>query len=233
MKKLFSNKLVQFVLVLVAGIAIGALFYPTQRIEEKVEQKYENLLQKAKTEKETLRSDLSEQINELRQEKTSLQIESSQKITKLQYQVRELESRKTENYYKIIKPDGTIEEKRYTESEISETSTVVLQVREEFDRKVTEISERWQRVHRSRVEKLKKDFEKKESEYEKTIASLKSEKTTEINPKRYGLEFGYKTNDNYYIHSNIDVFGPVYMGVHAESNFLNDSALGAGVGIRF
>lgn len=233
MKKFLSNRVVQFVLVLIVGVAIGALFYPTKRIEEKVEQKYEKLLKTERQEKETLRKSLSEEVDELKQEKTNLTIESSQKITKLQYQVRELESRKTENYYKIIKPDGTIEEKRYSESEVTETSTVVLQVREEFDKKVTEISERWQRVHRKRVEELKKDFEKKESEYEKTIASLKSEKKTEINPKTYGLEVGYSSDQTYYLHSNIDVFGPIFLGVHANSNFTNDSAIGAGVGIRF
>lgn len=233
MRKLLKNKVVQFILTLVAGVAIGALFYPTKNIEERVKKEYQEKIEKVENEKESIRKSLSEEVDSLKEEKTQLRIETSQKITKLTYQVRELEAKKKETFYKIIKPDGTIEEKRYTESEVNETSQVVTQVREEFDRKVTEISERWQRVHKKRVQELKKDFDKQTSEYKSKIAKLESERKIQINPKKYGLEIGYTSNDTYYGHANVDVFGPVFIGVHTETDFLNQNSVGAGVGIRF
>lgn len=233
MRKLLKNRTVQFILTLVAGVAIGALFYPTKNIEEKVKKEYEQKIERVSEEKEQLRKNLSEKVDELEKEKTELRIETSQKITKLTYQIRELESSKKETFYKIIKPDGTIEEKRYTESEVSETSQVITKVREEFDQKVSQIAERWKTVHKRRVEQLKKDFESKESEYKSTIAKLESEKRVEINPKKYGVELGITSDNNYYGHVNVDVFGPLFLGLHTQSNFLNDHSVGAGIGIRF
>ena len=233
MKQLLKNRIVQFALTLIAGVAIGALFYPTKNIEERVKKEYEQKIEKITAESKQLEESLEEQIDSLKEEKTTLRIETSTRINKLTFQVRELESKKKETFYKIIKPDGTIEEKRYSESEVNESSKVVTQVREEFDRKVTEISERWQRVHISRVKKLKEQFDKKESEYKQTIAKLESEKKVEINPKKYGVELGYTSRDTYYGHVNVDVFGPIFIGLHTESDFLGDHSVGGGIGIRF
>ena len=233
MKKIFKSRIAQLILTLVAGVAIGAVFYPTKNIEERVKQEYEQKIEKIITEHKSTEQSLEEQIDSLKEEKTTLRIETSTRINKLTFEIRELESKKKETFYKLIKPDGTIEEKRYSESEVSESSQVVTQVREEFDRKVTEISERWQRVHTNRVKKLKEEFDKKESEYKQTIAKFESEKKIQINPKRYGVEVGFTSQDSYYGHVNVDVFGPVFIGLHTQSNFLDDHLVGAGIGIRF
>jgi len=231
--KILKNKIVQFALVLVAGIAIGALFYPTKHIEERIEKEHQEVISTMRTAHETTVSELSEKLDKEKTEKTELTIETSRKITKLTYQVKDLQSKKKETWYKIIKPDGTIEEKRYSESEVNESTKVVTSIREEFDRKITEISDRWQRVHKTRVTKLKKDFDLKETEYKKTIDKMKSEKIVDINPKTYGLEIGYLSSSEYYMHGNIDVFGPIFIGVHTSTNFGDEYAVGAGVGIRF
>lgn len=233
MKKLLNNRIIQLLLALVVGTAIGALFYPSKNIEERVKKEYEQKIEKIVEESKTTEEQLEEKIDSLKQEKTQLTIETSQKITKLTYQVRELESKKKETFYKLIKPDGTIEEKRFSESEVSESSQVVTQVREEFDRKVTEISERWQRVHTSRVLKLKEEFDKKEEEYKRTISKMESEKKVQINPKKYGVEVGYTSEDRYYGHVNVDVFGPIFIGVHTNTNLSTEHSVGAGIGIRF
>lgn len=231
--KLLKNRTVQIILALVVGAAIGALFYPTKNIEERVKKEYEQKIEKISEEKESIRESLSEELRETRQEKTKLQIESSQKITKLTFQVRQLESSKKETVYRLVKPDGTIEEKRYTESEVSETSQVVTQVKEEFNRKVSQIEERWKSAYRDRLIEIKKDFDKKESQYEKTISKLESERKVQVNPKKYGLEIGITSDNEYYGHGNIDVFGPFFLGVHTQTDFFMNHSVGAGIGIRF
>ena len=62
---------------------------------------------------------------------------------------------------------------------------------------------------------------------------MESEKIVDINKKVYGLEAGFLSNKNYYMHGNIDVFGPVFIGVHTQTNFTGDFAVGGGVGLRF
>ena len=77
MKKLLNNKLVQLLLALVVGVAIGALFYPTKEIEERVKQEYQEKIDKVSEEKETLRKTMTEQVDSLKEEKTQLTIETS------------------------------------------------------------------------------------------------------------------------------------------------------------
>jgi hypothetical protein len=231
--KLLNNKYVQFALILVLGIAIGALFYPTKNIEERLKKEHEQHISQIKSESESVKASLKEEISSLSKEKTQIQIESSSRISSLQQEIRSLESSTRETYYKIIRPDGTIEEKRYTESEVSENSTVVTRVRQEFDTKVVQISERWQRVHRTRVEELKREFDAKEEEYKRTITKLESSKSIQINPKRYGVELGYTSGNLYYGHVTMDVFGPLFVGLHTESNLGDKHSVGAGVGIKF
>jgi len=233
MKKLLNNKIFHYILLLGIGVTIGVLFYPTKKITERIKTEHEEEFKMQSTIHKILTKKLTLQIDSLKEEKTKLTIETSQKITKLTYQVRELQSKKKETFYKLIKPDGTIEEKRFTESEVNESSQVVTKVREEFDQKVTKISERWQRVHTTRVRKLKREFDKKESTYKKTISKMESEKITDINPKKYGVELGYTADSNYYGHVNIDVFGPVFLGLHTETDFGANHTVGAGIGIRF
>ncbi len=231
--KWLKNKNAQISLALLAGIAIGALFYPTKHIEERERAKYQEIIKMSETIKETLRTKLTEQIDELKEEKTTRIIETVQKVAKLTYQIRELKSKKKETFYKLVKPDGTIEIRTYKESEVNESTKVITSIKEEFESKVTEIEDRWKRVHTKRIKDVKKDFETKKKIYEDRIAELESEKIVDINPKTYGLEAGYLSNANYYMHSNIDVFGPVFIGVHAQTDFAGDFAAGAGVGLRF
>ena len=233
MKDLLKNRAVQIGLAVLIGAAIGALFYPTKHIEERVKQEYQELVKTERTEKETLRKQLSEEIDELKEERTTRIVETTKKVAKLEYQVRELQSKKKETFYKIVKPDGTIETKIFKESEVNESTTLITSVREEFNQKVTEIEDRWKRVHTKRVEDLKKDFDAKETSYKQVIAKYESEKIVDINPKKYGLEAGYLSSKQYYFHGNVDVFGPVFIGVHTQTDFGGEHAVGAGIGLRF
>ena len=233
LKKLAANNTAKLIGLFVLGVAIGALFYPTKHIEERVKQEYQEKIQIERDQTEKVRVDLTEDIDKLKGEKTSLTIETSQKITQLRYEVKDLQSKKKETWYKIVRPDGTIEERSYKESEVNESTKVVVSIRAEFDRKTTEISERWQRVHISRVKKLKKEFTAKENVYKEQIAKFESEKIVDINPKTIGLEVGALSDQQYYMHGNVDVVGPLFLGIHTQSNFAEKYSIGAGLGMRF
>lgn len=233
--KLLENQLVRYALVLLAGVTVGALFYPTKKIEEKITQKYEQQISK-------MREEHAKEISNTREEslaktrEVSLKLEESEKkVSTLITQVRDLKTKVKTAKYKIVRPDGTIEEKEFTESESEESTKVITQIQEEFKTKVAQIEVKWSDIHKTRVTEIKKEFDKKETEYQRTIATLEKTKRVTVNDKSFGLEAGIMSNKDYYGHATMDLWGPVFVGVHgtvgAKDN--TDNSLGAGIGLRF
>lgn len=229
-----NNKLVQFVLVLLVGITIGAVFYPTKHIEETLTSKYESEI---KTLKETHSKELQtehDKLTKTSEEFSSYKSESSKKISSLTTEVKTLQSKQKTAYYKVIRPDGTIEIKKFSESEVNESSQVVTQIQEEFKQKISSIENKWETIHKEKVASLQKDFDTKEQDYQRQISELKTTKIVDVNPKRFGLEGGMLTNKDYYGHATMDVWGPFFVGVHGQMGQGADTGLiGAGVGLRF
>jgi hypothetical protein len=233
MKELLQRQDVRYILTLLAGITVGALFYPTKHIETTVSQKYESEIASLKDvhQKELQEKDVEiKLISESKQYKE----ESDLKISKLTTEVKTLQSKQKTQYYKIVRPDGTIEIKKFTESEVNESSVVVTQIQEEFKKKVDEIENKWSSIHTERVTKLQKDFDSKEQEYQKQITELKKTQVVDINKKSFSVEAGVLTNSNLYGHATMDLWGPFMVGLHGEtSRSGTNSSIGAGVGLRF
>lgn len=233
LKKIISNKIFQFTLVLIIGVAIGAIFYPTKHIKEELEQQYTEKIQIMKDQHEKTVSDLTEKINQTEQEKKELIVESEKKVSTLTSQITVLKSQMKENYYKIVKPDGTIIEKKMTETNIDESTQIVTEIKEEFNTKITQIENKWKEIHTERIEKIQKEFDAKETEYKDTIAKLKKETEIIINPRNFGVAVGYLHTKNFYINASYDVFGPIFIDLHTSTNFKSEYAIGGGVGLRF
>lgn len=229
-----NNEWARYVGILLLGIAIGAIFYPSKRIEERLETKHQLELTQLKTTHATEVSSLQEKFDKSLQAEKTLRTETESKITKLVTENKELKSKQKTAYYKIVRPDGTIEIKRFTENEVEESSKVVTQIQEEFKSKVEQIEKKWETIHKERVTAIKKDFDSKESLYKKEIDTLKSSKVTEINKRSFGAEAGLTQDQDYYGHVTYDLFGPVFVGGHVQmSKDLKDNKVGAGLGLRF
>jgi hypothetical protein len=219
---------------LLLGVTIGVLFYPTKRVEEKLTQKYEQQISALKQEHQLETQKLTENYN-LSLKEASIRLEETQKkVSSLTVQIKELKSNQKTAKFKIVRPDGTIEEKEFTETQTEESSKVISQIQEEFKTKVTQIEQKWSDIHRQRVTEIKKEFDRKESEYKNTIATLEKEKKVTTNDKRFGLEVGIMTDKNYYGHGTMDVWGPTFIGVHGQFGQNNqNNQMGVGIGIRF
>lgn len=231
--ELLSKEWVRLVGMLLLGVTIGAIFYPTKRIEEKITQKYESEIASLKESHSKEMQNTTEKYEASLKEEKSLHIESEKKVTTLTAEVRTLQSKVKTSYYKLIKPDGTIEIKRFTEAEVNESSKVVTQIQEEFKTKIDAIETKWSDIHKERVTALLKEFDSKEQDYKRQISELTSSRTVSVNEKRFGLEAGMLTNKDYYGHATADLWGPVFIGVHGEMGPNNDNKLGAGIGLRF
>lgn len=230
-----ESKLVQFALVAFLSAAAGAMLYPTKHIEETYKEHYEQELSKQK--EEWNKKDIEVQENYLHQLQVLSQKKSEveSKLNVLIVENKELKSKQKTAYYKIVRPDGTIEIKRFTESEVNESTQIITQIQQEFKEKVEQIESKWEKVHKERVAKLQEQHSSKEKEYQKTIHDLEQTKVVDINKKSGGLEVGLLTNGNVYIHPTYDLFGPFFVGAHAQGSTTTGSNFsgGAGLGIRF
>lgn len=234
LKELFKNELFRGVLVLLLGVTIGVLFYPAKQVEEKVSQKYEQQISSLKESFTKEQSSLKETISSLSQENTKMTIESERKIARLSLEIKDLKSKQKTAYYKVVRPDGTIEIKKFSETEVTESTKVISEIKDEFNTKIAQIESKWTTLYQDRLTKIQKEFESKESDYKNTISQLESSKTTTLNPKKFGLSIGILSDKSYYSDAIADIWGPLYIGVHGEiDKYQNDNKLGLSLGLRF
>ena len=234
MLNLINNRIVQLVLVFILGASIGAIFYPTSHIETKLHSKYELEEKSMKETYEKEQSQLKETLDKTINTYKSYKSESSSKINSLTVQVHNLESKHKTSYYKLIKPDGTIEIRKATESDTKESDSVTTQIQQEFKTKIQSIEDKWEKIHKDRVQVIKKEFAQKEESYKHQIQELDKSKVVDVNKKVSSLEVGYNTDNQYYLDITHDLFGPIFMGIQIESDKqVSNKSIGAGLGLRF
>lgn len=233
-----NNIWVRYILILFIGITVGAVFYPTKTIEEKTSMKYQQEIDTLNQQHSQEVKTLNDQINKQASDSKSYKEQSDKKINSLTTQITNLSSKQKTVHYKLIKPDGTIEERDYTENDIDKSSQTVTKVQEEFKQKIDSIEKKWSQIHETRVAQLQKEFDAKSATYQQTIESLQTSKTVTVNPKHFGVEGGVMTDRDYYVHANADLWGPVFVGLQSEFKSGSSDAdaqnrFGLGLGIRF
>lgn len=230
-QKLLTNIYVRYILILIVGITIGVIFYPTKSVVEKTSKKYEQEIATLNEQHSQELKVVNESLDKSEAENKSLYEETDQKISSLTIQLSELKSKQKITTYKLVKPDGTVVERSFTENDVDQTSNTVTSVQQEFKQKIDAIEVKWSKIHEDKVTQISKEFDAKEQAYQKTIVSLQTSKVTTVNQKQFGLEGGILTDRGYYGHVTMDLWGPVYVGLQGE--FGIDSKAGAGIGVRF
>jgi hypothetical protein len=249
MDKTMKKVRVQWKLLLVAllvGITLGAVFYPTKHIREnerlEVSAEYENKIKDISDRYLNMVQEVKEQLSTKERALQIYQEETSKRLASLVQENRELRRSTLRKKLKLIKPDGTILEKEYEESQSEEITRVVVEVREEFDKKIRSIEDRWKEVHRQRVEKMQKEFTEKlrhtAEEYRKLDETYTRERLEEINRKRFRPEIGVTSTGDTYLHATYNMWGPVLIGAGINGSGLLNwdlkfNHIGAGVGIEF
>lgn len=236
---LIQQKWFQLVACLLAGITVGALFYPQTRTEERVREemkqeytlKEEELSKKHSLETQELQEKLTTEENSHKE----FESQTTHKIESLTTENTQLKQSSRKSKFKLIKPDGTIVEKEFEESNSESSQTVVTQIREEFDQKVKSIEDKWKKIHEERVSKMQAEFAeelKKAKAETNTVTVVKeSEKITETNKKKFRPEIGITTNKDIYGHVSYTIWGPMFLGggVSGSTHGFGDARLGVGV----
>lgn len=240
--KWLKNRYVQLLVALFVGGAVATVLYPTKTVEERTKavmvlefkERYIELMEEHSQKTESLTAKYALDVKSRIESNEEL----SSKVTSLTTEVTDLKSKTKESFYKLIKPDGTIVEKRYKESELESHSEVVTEIREEFNRKVSTIESRWKSVYKSRLIEVKETFDKKlkkeKEKWEKSKQTVETEKITKTNPKSFGLEGGIDTDKDLYLHGTYNLYGPFFMGGHVglDDKQVPDAG-GFGIGVDF
>lgn len=229
-----ESKFTQFVLVFGAGLAIGAIFYPSKTIIKEVKVEDTTRIDKLTEEKKQLESKHQEELTAQKKETSNIEATFKSKLEKLTVENRDLKSKQKTAYFKIVRPDGTVEIKKFSESEVNESTKVVTEIKQEFETKIKAIEEKWVDIHQKRVAEIKETYDSKVKEQQEHIHKLEEYQKTEINKRSTGIELGYLTNNRAYGHVSRDLFGPVFLGVHAQGALDGTGfAAGAGLGLRW
>jgi hypothetical protein len=229
---LLKNQKVQLAIALFVGITIGALFYPTKSIEEKVSKKYEQQISTLNQVHSQELQASKQELDKVTSQSQTLQAQSQEQISQLTTQVHDLQSSKKTTYYKIVHPDGTVEIRETTDAESQEEDSVATQVQAEYQQKLSEATSQLEKTHQDEITTLEKSYTSKAQAYEETISSLQKSKTVEINQKTTSVEGGLMNDKDYYVHAQHDLWGPVFLGGQGEAGQAG-GRFGLGIGIRF
>lgn len=228
---------------LLLGAAIGVIFYPSKTITErettKVKETYELKIHELEKTRAEEAQKFSEKLTTEESTRKTLEMETSKKLEILTQENRSLKQSSKKQKFKLIKPDGTIIEKELEQSNSEEVTSVVTQVRDEFNQKVKSLEDKWKKVHEERVAELKKKFEqdveKIRDEYKASEKTVEKEKITEVNKKKLRAEAGVAYDGDKdllgYFHLSYPVVGPVFIGggVSGAKTKLGEAQLGLGL----
>lgn len=231
-------------LAVATGLVVGVVFDPWKTITEietsKLKESYELKIQEIQKTHTEETQQLSQKLSTQESESRTREFELSKRVETLTQENKSLKQSSKKQKFKLVKPDGTIIEKEMEESNSEEVTSVVTQVREEFNQKVKTIEDRWKKVHEERVVELKKKFdqelEKARSEQKVVEKTVEKEKIVEVNKKKLRPEVGAAYDKEEllgYFHLSYPVAGPIFIGGGVSGNKTNFGDVRMGVGLEF
>lgn len=233
MTNIVNNKWFHITIALIIGAIIGVVFYPSKRIEEELTHKHQLELEKISTENKIIVKNINNQLDKIINEYSSYKQQVNNKYESYESKIKELQSTTKESTYKLVKPDGTIIEKTFKESEIIESENYVKSIRYEFDSKVESIENKWMTIHQEKITAIKEEYTKKTEEKKKELEYLYTKRVESINQSRYHTSLGYDTDNRFYISGGVIIIGPIFIDMHIESDKELNKAAGLGIGVRF
>lgn len=226
-----ASKSIQLVLVFIAGGAVAAIFYPTKIIQDKLQKTFDQQISILKQQHAQEVSSLQESYSKQLQESKTTTEQLSIKVTSLTTENTSLKTHQKKTFFKIVHPDGTVEERATSTSDSDTEQQISQQVQQEYQKKLEEDVTKLESVQADKVSSMQKQWDSKEQDYQHTIATLTQTHSVSTNPKNFSLDVGALTNLDYYGHVTYDIWGPFILGL--QTQFGSSSAVGAGLGIRF
>ena len=227
--KYLKNRYIQLTICLLVGIAAGNLLKNSSIT--KIKSYYETRVEEIQTKS---REDLvkkQEEIDKIEESSKEYKEETTRNLTSLRTENHTLKQKVKKRKFRLVKPDGTIIEREFEESETDQSSTIVTSIKEEFTRKVSSIEKKWKKIHIKRLIEVKKKYEELLSKKKTEIKIV--EKEVIVNPKSFRPEVGITTNKEVYLHTTYPLWGPIIIGGGGSLNKEYDGSLRMGLGLEF
>lgn len=235
---LLNQKWFQMIGCLLLGVVLGVTFYPSKQVEEKMRQEIASQYElKEKQLVETYSKQIAtatEAVDKQQQDRVTYEKTVSAKMDSLLTENIQLKQSSKKTKFKLVKPDGTIVEKEYEESNSESIATVTQQIKESYEEQLRVVEDKWMKIHEERVNSLVVDYNSRlqvsKEENQKIQQELSIEKATIINPKTFRPEIGYSSDGEVYIHTSYMVWGPVFLGggFSGNSKKFGESRIGVG-----
>ena len=229
---LLQNRYAQLVVVCAAGALIAILVTPSSQTTESIKQEYQQIMDKKVQEQKDITTAVTKNLDEMNQKYKSLNEQYTSKVSELTSTIASMSSHKTEIRYKITKPDGTIEERSFFESEDTASTQMVSELKSDYEHKLEQAESTLNEKHSQEVTQIKNTYSLQIAELKTTISTLEKEKSVTVNPKKWGAELGVTSAMTAYLHTSYVFWGPVYVGSHYEMDRDKKTTVGAGLGIN-
>jgi len=231
-----TNKYAQLSLELLVGLTLGSLLgrgSSETKIKETLKQQYELKISEIEKEHSLKEEALKKSLDEEERSHKQYELETSLKLQTLSYENTQLKSSTKRSKFKLVKPDGTILEKEYDESNTESSKKVISQVRVEFSEKVKSIEDRWKKVHEEKVKELKAQFDKELEKAKRESKSTEIIKEKEVRKRSFRPEVGINTQKNAYVHATYPLFDPVVVGAGFSGRTDSFGEFHIGIGLDF
>jgi myosin heavy subunit len=229
--ELLKNRYAQLAAAVLAGALLTALLYPSSQTTESIKQEYQTLMDKKVQEQKDITSSVTKSLDEMSQNFKTLNDQYTSKVSELNQTISQMSSHKTEIHYKITKPDGTIEERSYFESEDTASTQMISEMKSDYERKLQQTESDLQQKHDQELTQIKSTYSLQVAELNQTISKLEKDKTVIVNPKKWGFELGATADMTAYLHTSYVFWGPLFIGSHYEIDRNKKTNVGAGLGI--
>jgi hypothetical protein len=246
---ILNNQYARYAIVFFAGIAMTILLYPSEstsiaekeKILNETRASYESKLQESektlKQERETHQKD----IETVRQESFRREQELTTRISSLSTENSSLKQKTKMVTVEKVHPDGTVERKTISTSELESETQVIAQIQREAEEKIVDTVSKLKFEHarelnektsvlQTKIDKLSLELNKSES-----LLKEEREKTsrTTSNPRPFALGLGLNTDRQYTVETHYTFWGPVYVGASYDRGGISNDRAGLSLGIRF
>jgi uncharacterized protein YlxW (UPF0749 family) len=247
--EILKNQYVRYCLAFVVGVGVTIVVYPSRsvsssektKIEEQLKSTYESKLQQSQQELKDQKETYQKQIDSVTQQYTQQNLELSNKLNVLTSENSSLKQKTKMVTIEKTYPDGTIEKKTISTSELESQDQRVAQVQKEAEQKLTDTITKLKEEHSKellqKTSELQVKIDSLSTSLKESERSLKEEqdksKTVSSNPRPFALGLGLNTDKQYIVEAQYAFWGPVYLGgVYDKGGISNDRA-GLTLGIRF
>lgn len=249
LEKIKSSKYSSYAGAFIVGVLLTVIVYPSgfitkterSKIEEEIRTAYETKLQQSESLLKSERESHQKEIVSIKEETSKRELEMSTKINSLVTENSSLKQKTKMVTVEKIFPDGRIERKIISVSELESQTQTIAKIQQEAEQKLKETITKLKEEHAKEVTEKTSDLVAKVDSLSASLQTserlLKEEreKTSSVtkNTRPFAFGLGVNTDKQYTVETQYTFWGPVYLGASYDRGGISNDRAGLSLGIRF